>query len=106
VLADELAVPGSAALVDAVFFPCASVEELLAPGPAEPVDAAILPNALDGSAEPIIPGAAVVELTAPGSAEPVEAVILPSALAAVDSNLCSADIRDADVILWNPLVLS
>jgi hypothetical protein len=76
VLVDELAVPGSDALVDAEFFPCASVEELLAPGPAEPVDATILPNDLDGSAEPFIPGAAVVELTTPGSADPVEAVIL------------------------------
>jgi hypothetical protein len=97
VLADELAVPGSDALADAEFFPCALVEELLAPGPAEPVDATILPNDLDGSAEPFIPSVAVVELTAPGSANPVEAVILPSDLVVVDSNLCSADIRVADV---------
>jgi hypothetical protein len=52
---------------------------------------------MDGSAEPKNPCAVVVELTAPGSAEPVEAVILPSALAAVDSNLCSADVWGADV---------
>jgi hypothetical protein len=100
VLPDELDVPGSDALVDAEFLRCASVEELLAPRPAEPVepvDATILPNDLDGSAEPFIPGAAVVELTAPGSADPVDAEILPSALAVVDSNLCSTDIQVADV---------
>jgi hypothetical protein len=100
VLADELAVSGS---VDAEFFPCASVEELLAPGPAGPVDATILPNDLDGSVVPFILGAAVVELTAPGSADPVDAEILPSALAAVDSNLCAADIQVASSSFINLL---
>jgi hypothetical protein len=103
VLADELAVSGSVAPVDAEFFPCASVEELLAPGPVGPVDATILPNDLDGSVVPFIPGDAVVELTAPGSADPVDAEILPSALAAVDSNLCAADIQVASSPFFNLL---
>ena len=106
VLADELDVPGSDALVDAEFFPCASVEELLAPGPAEPVDATILPNDLDGSAEPFIPGDAVVELTAPGSADPVEAVILRVPWLLLIPICALQTYRLLMSILWNPLVLS
>jgi hypothetical protein len=96
----ELAVPGSAELVDAVFLLSASVDELTVPGSAEPVDAAILPNALDGCGS-------VVELLAPGSAVPVDVVTLPSApAAAVDSNFCPAVLGVLMSTLWIPLVLS